>query len=236
MSGHIYITGDVHGDNDRHKLASKKWPEGSKLDREDYLIVAGDMGILWSNDDSDRHEKHLMKWYSELKPWTTLFVDGNHENHRRLKALPTTPMFGGEVGVVAENIYHLKRGYIYTIAGSTFFVMGGATSWDIWHRLIDVSWWEDEIPTHQEFDFGLENMQNRGWNVDYIVTHTMPCTCMPMFGFDTTYKNGMKCPVTGYLEHIARNAEYKDWYFGHFHDDLDRGKFHLLYDRIVQVK
>ena len=61
MSGHIFITGDCHGDYDISKLTSKKWPQGKSLDKDDYLIVAGDFGLIWSNNENDEFEKYLIK-------------------------------------------------------------------------------------------------------------------------------------------------------------------------------
>ena len=54
-----------------------------------------------------------MKWLSE-KPWTTLFVDGNHENFDRLKNYPITEEWGGKVQKIYDKVYHLMRGEIYT--------------------------------------------------------------------------------------------------------------------------
>ena len=46
MNGTTYITGDMHGDMGIRRLGSSQWSEGKNLTRDDYLIVAGDMGIL----------------------------------------------------------------------------------------------------------------------------------------------------------------------------------------------
>ena len=147
-------------------------------------------------------------------------------------------MFDGKVGIVSDSIYHLRRGEVYTINGSTIFVMGGALSIDKDHRTIDVSWWADEIPSYEEMDYGISNLEKCNWEVDYVITHTMPRELLGCFGFGMGlgYKSVDSCAVTGYLDHIARNLKFKDWYFGHFHDDIDRGKYHLLYDRIIKLK
>jgi len=237
MSDHIFVTGDCHGENNIQKLSSRKWPEGKKLDREDYLIVAGDFRLLWSNNPKDKLEQHLKRWYSQEKPWTTLVVDGNHENHKRLNALPTKEMFGGTVGVIHENIYHLRRGEVYIINGSKFFVMGGATSVDKIYRRIDISWWEEEIPNHSQFDHGLDNLEKNNWQVDYVVTHTIPFDASFAFNFGMgDYKGLTTCSVSRYLNHVALNLKYKEWYFGHFHDDINKGKFHLVYNNIIQIQ
>ena len=43
----IYITGDIHGDIDIHKLSKHNFPEGQALTKEDYLIICGDFGLIF---------------------------------------------------------------------------------------------------------------------------------------------------------------------------------------------
>jgi hypothetical protein len=228
----IFVTGDCHGTHDYAKLSTSKWPEGKLLDRDDYVIVTGDMGLVWSNDPDDPKEDYLKDWYGVQKPWTTLFACGNHENHDMLYQLPTKEMFGSEVGVVCENVYHLKRGNIYKIHDSTFFVMGGAVSIDKHHRTEGLSWWKYEVPTYTEFDHGIESLEKYNWKVDYIITHTCPDEVIPLLGFSRTIID----PVSTYLNHIAKNTKYNEWYFGHFHTDKDLGRYHCVYDRIIQIR
>ena len=47
----IFITGDVHCDYDVHKLNTHNWTKQKELTKNDYLIVCGDMGIVWSYPD-----------------------------------------------------------------------------------------------------------------------------------------------------------------------------------------
>jgi len=82
----IYITGDIHGEMQIDRLSSKNWSEGKELTKEDFLIICGDFGLIWDNDPDSirgRKEQYRIKWLNS-KSWTTLFVDGNHENHHRL--------------------------------------------------------------------------------------------------------------------------------------------------------
>jgi hypothetical protein len=69
------------------------------------------------------------------RPWTTLVVDGNHDNHDRLNQLPVEEKFGGKVGVIADSIYHLKRGEIYQIQDKKILSFGGAESIDKLSRI-----------------------------------------------------------------------------------------------------
>ena len=226
----IYITGDIHGCPFR--LSSDKFPIGKTLTKDDFVIIAGDFGIIWKAE-SDAKEKHEIKWLKE-KPWTTLFIDGNHENHYRLGQLPEAEMFEGKVGVVDTGIYHLKRGEIYLIGGKTFFCFGGAHSWDREIRTIGISYWDEEIPNHAEMDYGLEQMESVQYSVDYIVTHTMPKCLIPAIGLSKAPPN-KEDTTTKYLDHIANCATFKKWYFGHMHIDRDMGKFHALYKDIEEI-
>jgi hypothetical protein len=121
-----YATGDTHGHIDIERLSNHKWEIGRTLTKSDYLIITGDLGLVWGNIPS-KTELYWLKWLNDRK-WTTLFIDGNHENFARLFAYPQVEMFGGTVGQIADSIFHLRRGQVYTIEGSTFWCFGGARS------------------------------------------------------------------------------------------------------------
>ena len=87
----IYITGDTHGGFQR--FGSKYFPQQTQMGRNDYMIICGDFGGLW---DGGQKDQHWLDWLAE-KPFTTLFVDGNHENFDLLNALPEKEWHGGRV-------------------------------------------------------------------------------------------------------------------------------------------
>ena len=89
----IFVTGDVHGvaEYGASRFSSRVWPLGRTLTRDDVVIVAGDFGFIWSGSNTD---KYWLDWF-ESKPWTTCFVDGNHENHHLLAGLPMREWNGG---------------------------------------------------------------------------------------------------------------------------------------------
>lgn len=47
----IYITGDTHGNIDNKKLNDINFPIQKTLTKNDYVIVVGDMGIVWDDND-----------------------------------------------------------------------------------------------------------------------------------------------------------------------------------------
>ena len=223
----IYVTGDTHGNIDIHKFNTTIFPEGKTLTKDDYVIVCGDFGLVWNNDAED---KWWQKWL-ENKPWTTLFVDGNHENHKLLNSYPVEDWHGGKVHKISDSIIHLMRGQIYEIEGQTFFTMGGALSIDKHLRVPDISWWEEEIPNYAECEEGFKNLEAHNWKVDYIITHTGP---------EDILKAGMGNvifdPTSRYLSSIMHNVEFKHWYFGHMHiEKTILNKYSFLYWNILKL-
>lgn len=135
----IYITGDLHGTAEygRNRLSARCWPQGRDLSRDEIVIVAGDFGYVW---DGSRIDAYWLKWLEE-KPWTTCFVDGNHENHALLGSLPKRMWNGGRVHEVMPHVLHLMRGQVFDIDGLSIFTMGGASSHDREWRTEGESLW-----------------------------------------------------------------------------------------------
>ena len=80
------VTGDIHGlrsVEDIQRLSTAHQELFDMMTKEDYLIIAGDFGLVW---DSSVEEIQLQQWLED-RPFTTLFVDGNHENFDLLDLL-----------------------------------------------------------------------------------------------------------------------------------------------------
>ena len=239
----IYVTGDTHGEFER--LGSKHFSGGDG----DYLIVCGDFGGVW---DDSRQEQYWRKWLSE-KP---LFIDGNHENYDWLSAYPVTEWHSGKVQRIADNIFHLMRGQVFEIDGARFFTFGGASSHDIdagilepddpdfvakrkkldreraLYRVNRVSWWAEELPSEEEQEEGLRNLEKYQYQVDCILSHCAPSTVQDFVsrGF---YRHDS---LTDYLDRVKELCDFKIWFFGHYHISERIGKkFVLLYDKIVAL-
>lgn len=230
----IFLTGDIHGDLDIRKLSNKNWPESKNLNKTDYLIILGDFGLIWSNPITSE-EKYWLEWLND-RPFTTLVVDGNHENHDMLDQLDFTEFAGHKAGIIKENILHLKRGNIYNIDNKKFFVMGGAESHDKPYRVEGKSWWRNEIPSRYEFYYALDNLAIENNEVDYILTHTAPRSIIDIV-FSNLQTEGMKKdPTTIFFDEIYKTIKFKKWYCGHFHDDVDYHNVSFLYKKIDQLE
>lgn len=239
----IFITGDIHGPIDIKKLSTKNFPAGKNLTKDDYLICTGDFGLVFDVNESGGEERYWLKWLTN-KPWTTLFVDGNHENFDRLYKLPEQEMFGGKVGVVNNSIFHLKRGEVYEIEGHKFLTFGGADSIDKEHRYVHISWWKEEIPSYKEMMYAIDNLKKHENTVDYILTHTAPIEIIKLlnniikdqYNITQNIFEGKEDDNARFLSEILKRAKFERWYFGHFHEDLTiKDNFVCQYHNIERI-
>ena len=83
--GRIYVTGDIHAEPDRFN--TENFPEQKEMTKDDYVIICGDFGGVWNKDGESKMETSALDGL-DGKAFTTLFVDGNHENFDRLYAYP----------------------------------------------------------------------------------------------------------------------------------------------------
>ena len=223
----IYVTGDTHGNIDIDKLSEKNFPQQRELTKDDYLIVCGDFGLVWNDSLA---ELRLRDWLSK-KNFTTLWIDGNHENFDRLYKFPLQERFGGLVREITPSIYHLERGQVLDIDGHRFFCMGGAKSIDQMYRTEHVSWWKQEMPSREEMELAVETLDRNGWCVDYVVTHCAPQKVLAKF--NPYFENDA---MVRFLERVRADLSFKKWFFGHYHIDNEVGdKFVALYQKVIPI-
>lgn len=214
----IYITGDTHIPFDIGKLSTKLFPEQKEMTKSDYVIICGDFGGVW---DRSNEEKYWIKWLKS-KNFTTLFIDGNHENFDMLYKLPTIEFGGGIVHKVVDGIYHLIRGEAYNIDGKKFFVFGGASSHDKEYRIEGKNWWKDELPSEQEYINAEHNLKKNAFSFDCVITHSAPTSIQNEIA--PTYEIN---ELTEFLEKIKNSVVCKKWFFGHYHQDKSVDERHI---------
>lgn len=219
----MYFTGDFHGEIKRFYALQRKYPN---LGANDYLIICGDFGFLF-NDDRDEH-----LWLDDLsnQPYTICFIDGNHENFNALNRFPVEKWNGGNVHKIRKNIIHLMRGQVFEIAGKSIFTMGGAYSIDRYRRKLNVSYWNEEIPSNEEYAEATRNLTAHGNKVDYIVTHTAPREVIMRMGYGPDRHD---VELTGFLEWVMHEVQFDEWFFGHWHEDRNMDKLHALFFDVI---
>lgn len=226
----IYLSGDIHGSYEIQKVIDFFEIETlqTKLSEEDYLIILGDAGIFWDGGVRDRYVREQL----EALPVTVLWIDGNHENFDLIEKTPTAYWNGGRVQFTGKKIIHLMRGNVYEIGRKTFFVMGGGFSIDKMYRVKNVSWWQEEMPSEEEYQRGMNSLKVYGNNVDYILTHTAPRSIAEKL-VDNILPGEER--LQNYLDNIADITTFRKWYFGHWHMDVVYGQFIGLYHEIVKL-
>ena len=211
----VYITGDTHGD-----ISWFKNPKLKKLGEKDILIICGDFGFFW-NPKSEAEKKNLEILKS--KKYTICFLDGAHENFDMLDAYTPYRWKGGNAHKIANNIFHLMRGEIFTLDNKTFFVMGGGESDDRDMREPGVSWWEEEMPNAEEIKNAEDNLKDANYNVNYILSYAAPAVAKDFLKLHL--KEAAKIsPLNTYLQELTKNVDYYHWYFGSLHTDLQISK------------
>lgn len=228
----IYITGDTHGGIDVRKLESKRFKEGKQLTKDDYLIVTGDFGV-WKNKKS----QDFLKWLDEKK-WTTLFVEGNHEDYMYLDTFPLVNMFGNKVRKINDSVYQLLRGEIYNIDGYKIFAFGGARSVDRFSacRQEGVDWFPQEECSYKEELMALYNLEKEDNKVDIIISHTCSKSTLDYLAdlyniYIEDYDNQNK-----FFEKIKNIVNYNVWVFGHIHKDLRiNDKERVIYNDVINI-
>lgn len=246
----IYVTGDIHGDTAR--LGPDAFPELNGLTKEDYVVVCGDFGVVWDGGAAEQEELDRL----EERPFTTLFVDGNHENFDLLGEYPAIPWHGGMVHAVRPSVLHLLRGEIYELEGLRFFTMGGARSHDISDGILEpddpnfsrryrmlrrrnalfrvnhASWWKEELPGQEDFRRARDSLERARWRVDHIITHCAPTSVQDKLGGGRFEAD----PMTDFLEEVAQRCRFRHWFFGHYHMDGHIGeRFIYLYRELIQL-
>ena len=246
----IYITGDTHGGFQRFGM--KYFPNQKAMCREDYAIVTGDFGGVW---DGGPREGYWLDWLEE-KPFTTLFVDGNHENFHRLNELPVHQWQGGKVHYIRPHVLHLMRGQVFEIDGLTFFTMGGAASHDIQDGILDpaapdfeqeywfkrrtrqmfrvkgVSWWPEELPSDEEYTEAVRNLERVNWRVDCVLTHCAPTSIVKKLD-----KNCASDRLTVFLQTVMERCQFDYWFLGHSHlNRVINDRFIIQWEQMVELE
>lgn len=253
----VWVTGDIHGNPVRLSTESfYEQKEFSKNKDENIVIILGDFGLVWQREESAQ-ERYWLNWLED-KNFTTVFVDGNHENHIKLSTYPIKEWHGGKVHEIRPHVLHLIRGEVFTIEDKKFFAFGGASSHDIQDGILDyededwrdqaktlekqgkymyrvkgLTWWAEELPTEDEMRHGLDKLKENNNTVDYIITHSPSTSELYLMGGKGLYETDV---LTNYLEEIKATTDYKRHLFGHMHiNRAINDKDICLYEQIIRI-
>lgn len=245
----IFVTGDTHGRYNR--FAIDAFPEQKQMSKSDYVIICGDFGF-WN---PSKEQDYWFDWL-ESKSFTTLFVDGNHEQYDILNSMPVEKWNGGNVHFIRPSVIHLMRGQLFNIDNKKIFTIGGAASHDIqdgilelddpnfkqkrkvldqqkkMYRINHLSWWKEEMPNETEYNTAIDTLNKCNWDVDYIFSHCAPSSIIDILsnGF---YQSD---ELTDFHEKIKQKCKFNYWFFGHYHEDrVISQKYICLYNQIIEI-
>ena len=221
----VYVTGDLHGEYERFTKTAIR-----KLRKNDVLFVCGDFGFLWNGG---KKEAKILNKIGK-KRFHTVFVTGCHDNYALLRQYPEEEWCGGKVRAISGNLKQLCRGEIYTVEGKTFFAFGGGESSSSVSIEDNPYWWPEEQPTPEEEAYAFEKLASVGNRVDYIITHE---TSVSLCEFLNIPPADVNSRINNFLEKIGKTVEFKQWFFGKFHQDKAiTGKQRAVYLQVVPVK
>lgn len=223
----IFVCGDIHSTLDINKL--DQFIERDDLNEKDYLIICGDTGICGFSKEQEAATRE----YLRKLPMTILFADGNHEQFDALNSYSIDEWNGGKVHIIEPGIIHLMRGQVYQIDGKRFFVFGGAYSIDRAYRDLGFTWFEEEIPSQEEYDEAWMNLEVCDYKVDYIISHTGPYEVITELGYEC---HDSAIEQVRFFQQVADQVDFKEWYFGHFHEDVDVENFHCRIDEVTKIE
>ena len=159
----VWVSGDIHSEPKRFN--TRNFPDQLEFSEENndenIVIVTGDFGVIWQWDGESAHERYWLDWL-ESKPFTTVFVDGNHECFPRLNAFPVQEWHDGTLDA-ADPLWKEKA---KALRDDDRFM----------YRVKGCDWWEEELPTAEEMANALLNLKKHGNKVDYILTHCPPAS------------------------------------------------------------
>jgi len=92
--------------------------------------------------------------------------------------------------------------------------------------------WEQELANEEEMQEGSDNLRAHDYTVDFIVTHC--CSTSTQIILDEAIYTPDR--ETDYLEFIKNYANYKKWFFGHYHDNRNvSDKEILIYEQMIRI-
>lgn len=238
----FFITGDKH----RKFSRIKSFCRDMNTRRKDVLIILGDAGFNYYDDERDDKLK------SEISALNiTLFcLHGNKENRpQNIATYGIRSFCGGKVYYEPKypNILFAIDGEIYTFEGKKYMVVGGAHSVDKLQCLEEKRpFWFDEMPDDVIKSRVEERLTAENNTIYGMLTHTCPIDYLPTEMFVSTRQNAVikRKPRKAkskkmfkpdidrsteiWLGELEKKINFEVWFCGHYHIDKQIDKIQML--------
>ncbi|MDR0784207.1 MAG: metallophosphoesterase [Propionibacteriaceae bacterium] len=215
MKNRIMLVGDTHG--------NPRWTrtvinQASELG-VDLLIQLGDFGY-WPRFHDGRDYLHAVEKALAGRDLSMWFLDGNHEDHVRLRSCDTPP---GRVAIT-DHIGYLPRGTRWQWGQTRWLALGGAVSVDQSWRTPGHDWFAEEtITTDQQ-----EAIIAAG-PADVVIAHDAPWGVpflVQQFRQDLSPESRGSWPAAALIEAdayqqrlrtILEAVQPQTWFHAHYH-------------------
>lgn len=157
----IAIAGDWHGDVPWMRAVV----DAASVAGADIILHVGDLAVLWPGRDKGKFDRRLQQRL-ELRDMHFAFIDGNHDNHHELRALP---LDDDGLAPLRPRVRYLPRGARFKYGGITVAGLGGAYSIDREWRTEGKDWWPEEDVTDEDVDRLIA-----GGPADVLLMHDAP--------------------------------------------------------------
>ena len=106
------------------------------------------------------------------------------------------------------------------------------------------SWWARELPSQEEYEEALRNLEKVNFDVHIVLTHCAPEGYIGK-NIRAVYNSSMAGVVdrsgnelTDFLDDLitVHGLKFGHWFFGHYHRDIDWEKFSLVFSKIKMIE
>lgn len=229
----IYLTSDTHG-----KFAHlMDFLQSGEIFKDDVLIILGDTGFNYDAiPNSGLRRKAPMNYYNI----PILCLQGNHE--LRPEHIDTYHEVEWNGGIVYKedkypNLLFAKDGEVYTIDGKEILVCGGAYSVFKDYRIAHgLRWYPDEQPSAEIKMRVEQQLEQRNWHIDIMLTHTCPSKAVPKEKYISVVdQSTVDTGTEDWLDAIEDRLNYTAWYCGHWHIEKQVENVHFVYKNIISL-
>jgi predicted phosphodiesterase len=206
----VLKAGDWHGSTRwMRQVLTCAARDGYKL-----IVHVGDLKVLWPDEfypdfaSQGGFTAELVQLLEKLG-LILIFIDGNHDAHPALRALPLN---GDGFGVISDRLLYAPRGHRWSLGGVRFGALGGAYSIDRYRGTEGWDWWLEETTVPEDVAaLGREPL-------DVLITHDVPAgiDVESMFDLPEAIERESYI-VRSLLRDAVRNTEPTLVFSGHWH-------------------
>ena len=131
-----------------------------------------------------------------------------------------------------------KDGEIYDFNGKKAIAIGGAYSIDKYYRLSHREAWFESEQADEEIKAYVEaQLDACDWQVDYVLTHTVPIECEPVWAFIPGIdQSTVDKTMEKWLQQIMDNLEFAKWYAGHYHVESEENGVRIMFEDYEELE